>query len=225
MFVSVLLTACPSLAEDTLPPADPCSKSCVLNADCGVNGFCDNNVCKPVDNYCSNERWSMNDRGEGQNCNAYRCDEQSGACLRTAQSGSSCTWGYVFDGKQLCVPSVSCASNDQGCQDLQRKWQDARSEYEVSTPIKAEPALTCRACQDTFDCGPEEMCAKNVCVKERPYCSQDIFGGLFSVYRGQFQSCAGFQCDVSFGECLKICFSNFECQSGFTCENNRCQNK
>lgn len=224
---SLLLFAAPGFAEDSpTPPAtpvDPCLKTCALNADCGTNGFCQDGTCKPVDNYCHNERWSMNDRGEGQNCNAYRCETETGLCLRTAQSSSSCTLGYVFDGKGLCVPSVNCSSNDEGCQDLRRKWRDARAEYETSTPNVAADPLTCRSCQTSEQCGPEEMCAQNRCVKERPVCTQDIFGAFYSVFKNKFESCAGFQCDVALGECLKTCFSQFDCQSGFHCESGQCK--
>lgn len=225
---TLLLLATPSYSQDEAaptptPPSDSCLKSCTLNADCGIGGFCQENVCKPVDNYCSNERWSMNDRGDGQNCNAYRCDQQSGTCLRTAQSSSACTLGYVFDGKNLCVPSVNCSSGDEACQDLKRKWAAARDEYETSTPMKAEIPLSCRECHTIRDCQSGEMCSNNTCVKERPVCEQDIFGAYFSVFRGKMESCSGFQCDVALGECLKICFSQFDCQQGYSCENSRCK--
>ncbi len=126
-----------SFAQET------CPKSCVIHADCGLGGWCDNGSCAIRPNYCGNERWSVNALGETKNCDAYKCVEPAGLCLERAEKETDCTQGYVFDGTDRCVSSIQCDPTTEHCQDLLRRWQEARTQYEELTPEPKPEPVTC----------------------------------------------------------------------------------
>jgi hypothetical protein len=202
---------------------DSCQVSCTLNVDCGQGGTCQNGRCVRLANDCVNDRWSVNTRGEVWNCNAYRCDATTGSCLRAANSNDACTFGYVFDGKSSCVPSVSCNADDPTCKDLYLRWVAARKDYENQTPAPRPTPFSCIACDKDQDCANGQMCWQNRCEKKDAYCSRDEFGEEFVVdLAAKTHSCGNFACDPIGKACFTDCQSSLDCRQGKSCTQGLC---
>lgn len=204
-------------------PVDSCQKSCSIDADCGQGGFCNAGHCERKNTYCSNDRWSVNSRGETWNCNAYRCNETNGLCFRAATSNGNCTTGYVFDGKSSCIPSVSCAANDPSCQDLYARWLKARHDYENQTLAPQPSPFSCIPCTAHADCGADQMCWQNRCEKSDLYCA--VAGNGESVVvnkQGIVASCQNFACDPVTKSCFTQCQAAQDCRSGKSCVGGVC---
>jgi hypothetical protein len=217
-FAFLLLVSFQSFALDS------CAKACVIHAECGTGGICDRGSCKYKNFYCGNERWSANDRGETANCDAYKCSESSGVCLRRAERETDCTKGYVFDGTHRCVPSIQCDSTTTHCQDLIVRWKRARTSYEALT-LEPHPApLTCVACESDLTCASQEMCWGGRCVERRAYCIEDSSGEEFKVNTlGQASSCGQYACEKVRGECFSSCQKPSDCRKGSVCLRGQCR--
>ena len=197
---------------------DNCAKSCVINADCGVGGVCETGVCRSQSRYCSNERWATNGRGETSNCDAYRCRETTGTCLRAAANGDDCTNGYVFDGKNSCVSSVNCDSQDPSCRDLIERWQVARNQYEKMTPEPTPAPLSCVACDSDNQCGATQMCWQKRSVANDFFCFTDGDGRQYvSSKEGPKAECGNYSCDRVSNSCYTQCLKTQDCRSGVSC--------
>ncbi len=218
----ILLSPNLALAQSTpTPEKDSCTKQCVIHADCGVGGYCDAGTCRYKSKYCSNERWSTNERGETSNCDAYKCVDDLGTCPRSATKIDDCTLGFVFDGKTSCVPSVNCDINnseDAACKDLWDRWQVTRSNYEKTTPEANPPLLTCQACQGHDQCSNSQMCWQGRCVTNDYFCSIDAQGGhQVSSKNGVEAFCGNYTCEKVTHTCLTQCLKPQDCRDGKTC--------
>jgi hypothetical protein len=202
--------------------ADSCLKSCVLNADCGIGAQCLGNKCSYKPTFCFSDRWSVNERGEFSDCGAYFCEAKSGLCLRQATDTSACTSGYVFDGKNSCVPSINCEGTENNCQELLEKWKQSRSQWESIYPEPRLPLLTCVACEKHEQCTSNQMCWQGRCVSEGIYCGKTVDGEEMSMFKDlTIKSCGDYACDTVLGQCLTDCQSNRDCRQGYTCNKNR----
>jgi hypothetical protein len=208
------------------PPKDACLKNCTADSDCGPNASCNNNVCKRKSQFCSNERWSTNDRGESINCGPYSCNSKTGACRRFAQQTTDCSFGFVFDGKSNCIPSVECADGDLSCSEQFERWQKSRQNWEAQYPEPKIEQLSCQTCKENMDCnnseiGSEIMCWKNLCVREDLYCTTDGQHYFSNNKYGPIRTCGEYKCNQMSGECFNDCASNDDCNNGFKCNANR----
>jgi hypothetical protein len=186
------------------PERATCSKTCLLNADCGIGGSCEGGLCRSLASFCSDELWSTNDRGESKSCRGYTCDPSSGLCRQKAAGQLECTAGYIFDASnQSCVPSVVCQDpGSTACRELWAKWQMQRGEYEARHPRPTPNNFLCQACTAHSDCPSDQMCWKGQCKTDKSYCSDD---GL-SVIHGRsdvVRSCGNTVCDVILGDCVQ----------------------
>jgi hypothetical protein len=202
---------------------DPCAKSCVVAAECGTGGACHKGICEYQPRFCANERWSANSRGETSNCDAYTCSNETGMCLRKAQSSNDCLVGYVFDGTSLCVPSVQCNPAEPNCLNLMERWKKARTDYEAITPEPRLSPLTCISCQMNSDCASGQMCWQGRCEKSSAFCRLSDTGEHFSIMnRRTPASCGDYACDPVPGTCLTSCLKTSECRSGKQCVAGSC---
>lgn len=202
---------------------DACSKACVINSECGVGGLCNQGTCQYQKTFCFNERWASNERGETSNCDAYRCDQDRGLCLRSAKTTTDCLTGYVFDGKSSCLASIDCQSSDPHCQDLMDRWKKAREEYEASTPEPSLPPLSCQPCEASENCGTGKMCWQKRCVASSNYCEVDSEGTHHQVGFLRSLDCGVYVCDKVSGACLNSCLKTADCRSGRKCIEGLCQ--
>lgn len=204
---------------------DSCQKSCTIDADCGIGGSCNTGVCEHKTNYCLNDRWSVNERGEVWNCDAYRCDSAHGECFRQATANENCTSGYVFDGKNSCVPSVNCAENDPSCQDIYQRWLKARHDYEAQTPQPSPPVFSCISCETHSDCDSTQMCWQNRCTKAALYCADNSNNGEQAVFdkNGVVVNCGNYACDPIAKACFTACQAKQDCNTGNACVSGFCQ--
>jgi len=219
----LLMTFVMSLSASAAFTADTCQKSCSIDADCGQGGFCNSGSCQHQPTYCSNERWSVNERGEIWNCNAYRCNDNNGLCFRSSVSNDNCTSGYVFDGKSSCIPSVSCAAGDPSCQDLYARWVKARHDFEAQTPAPQPTLFSCLPCHQHSDCGTEQMCWQNHCEKSDLYCAIAGNGdSLLMSKQGIVANCNNFSCDPIAKACFNQCQASQDCRTGKSCVSGLC---
>jgi hypothetical protein len=210
------------LSPNLIWAQDSCSKSCVIDSECGTGGRCDQGRCHSQKYFCTNERWSSNERGESSNCDAYRCDSQTGLCLRQAKSPTDCLLGYVYDEQGACVPTIQCNPTDSGCQDLLSQWQKLRSDYEASTPEPALTPLSCVACENSESCGSGMMCWQKRCVPAASHCESNLAGDQFQVDLLSSVSCGNYTCEKVLGQCLKFCLKESDCRNGRKCVSNQC---
>lgn len=203
---------------------DLCAKTCVIDAECGIGGLCNQGTCGYQNTYCGNERWSVNARGETHNCEAYRCANETGLCLRRALGPLDCLTGYVFDGTKACVPSIQCNSTEPQCLDLYERWKQARLEYEATTPEPQPAPLSCISCQDNSGCSSAQMCWKGTCVEKKNYCQIAPHGEHFKVEpsQGMTTSCGLYACDKVSSDCLKACDKSADCRDGRNCRAGLC---
>ncbi len=197
---------------------DACAKACVIHAECGIGGLCDQGSCKYQAAYCGNERWSVNSRGETQNCDAYRCSPASGLCLRQAENANDCLNGYVYNGKDACVPSIQCNLADAHCQDLYERWKTSRAEYEATMPEPTPAPLSCIACDTETACASHQMCWKGLCTEKKAYCEVTTDGEhLQKSPDGQSSSCGSYICEKVSSQCLTTCQKKSDCRQGRNC--------
>ncbi|MEZ0390699.1 MAG: hypothetical protein ACAH59_00690 [Pseudobdellovibrionaceae bacterium] len=201
---------------------DQCSKTCVIDSECGVGGVCTQGSCQLQKNFCFNERWSANERGEGSNCDAYRCLPETGLCLRQAQSSMDCLTGYVFDGSSTCLPSVQCNSSEVHCQQILERWKKAREDYELTTPAPQLPVFSCLPCETSEVCGSSQMCWNKRCVPQSPFCQETAEGQHQQVDSGLPKDCGFFACEKSQGLCFRSCLKDSDCRSGRKCMASQC---
>lgn len=210
------------------PKVDTCAKSCTINADCGIGGKCTNKTCQYENQYCANDRWSMNARGEASDCKAYTCNTQNGLCRRQAQESEHCSPGYAYDGDKSCVLSIQCdPATDPGCQPLIDKWKKTREQWESTFPQPVSKIFSCVKCNSHNDCKSSEMCWQNRCVADSPYCDKNGATEEASFFRsGLIQACQNYTCEKVSGLCLNDCLQNSDCTNGMTCDpkDNRCKN-
>jgi len=203
---------------------DLCLKQCLVSAECGIGGVCDQGTCRHQAHYCGNERWSVNERGESSNCDAYRCSTETGLCLREAKSPVDCLNGYVFDGVKSCIPSINCNPQDPDCQDLYHRWVKARAEYETTTPQPTPTPLTCQACTGHAECGAQKMCWQSRCVVNDLFCQTDAttLEQISYSSQGPQAFCGNFACDASRGQCFDRCLKAQDCRAGKNCVTGIC---
>lgn len=218
-FILALLTLFPAFAwSQQIPVHDVCTRTCAIHADCGVGGLCDQGRCLYQRQFCFNERWSVNERGETSNCDGYACADSTGLCLREAQSSLDCLSGFVFDGQSNCVPSVQCNLADPVCQSLYERWKKARADYEEHTPEPHLPALTCQPCSDSITCGAGKMCWQDRCENQGSYCSIKSQDEAISIApSGEVTACGAYACEKVTGQCFRNCLKNSDCRNGKVC--------
>ncbi len=219
---AVIFTFLPSLLW-AASGADKCAKACVISAECGIGGLCNKGQCSYQKQFCFNERWSVNARGETTNCDGYSCSSTTGLCLREARDSTDCLSGYVFDGDTKCIPSVQCNFTEPACQDLFERWKKARSDYEATTPEPRLTPLTCVPCSDSSQCASGQMCWNNRCEAQGSYCAANGADEQFSVTPTQpSESCGNYSCERVQGKCFKSCLKNSDCRSGKLCLGGSC---
>jgi hypothetical protein len=205
-----------------LQAADNCIKTCVLNADCGIGAQCIAERCSYKPAFCFSDRWSVNERGEYSDCGGYYCEQKTGLCRRQATDSGHCTSGYIFDGKDSCMPSVNCETNDSECLNLMEKWKQARWQWENLYPEPHLPLLSCIACQKHEECGANQMCWQGRCVNEAVFCGKTADGEEALMFKDlTIKSCGDYACDAVVGQCRSDCLSNRDCRQGYTCNKNR----
>lgn len=202
---------------------DSCKKSCVLNSECGIGGVCQQSVCAYQATYCNDERWSVNARGETRDCSEYRCDTNTGLCLREAADPQDCLFGYVFDGFKNCLPSVQCNTSDPSCLALLERWKVARTEYESTMPEPTPAPLSCVACKIDNECVSSQMCWNGRCTDSKSYCLKEASGSFSQVNNTNKISCGNFSCESVAGLCLNSCNGDKDCINGSKCLNRLCQ--
>lgn len=221
--IMVVFLFMPSLLWASENTEDICTKTCVIDSECGVGGVCDQGKCHYKKSFCFNERWSVNDRGESWNCDAYRCDSDTGLCLRKAKDSTDCLTGYVFNEQNSCIRSIQCNSADTNCSELLEKWQSVRNEYEQSTPEPVVAPLSCVGCENSQTCGTGQMCWQNRCVPANPHCQVDSNGQHFQVDLLSSKACGNYACEKVQGACLRTCLKESDCRSGRKCKQGLCQ--
>lgn len=223
MITVILLSLLPVLFVFAEPaPKDPCQKTCLLNADCGIGGQCTGGTCSYKTQYCANDRWSVNERGEKLDCGAYLCEQKTGACLSEAQDSGACTTGYVHDGQLSCVKSINCNSADPVCAELEEKWKVTRKNWEVLNPEPNPSPFSCQSCDESAPCDSGKMCWNKRCVPNAHYCSLTPSGE--EVSRNQdtvLQVCGEYRCNLISGDCRASCTDDSHCQTGLVCSKDR----
>jgi len=208
---------------------DSCEKSCLINADCGIGANCVAEICQYQKVFCLNDRWSLNERGEYQDCDAYACDPTAGLCRRTATDYAHCTPGYVMNEHHQCVSSINCDPHDVQCQELIKKWKESRAIWESYFPTPRLPVYSCIACKNNSGCDGQHMCWNGRCVKAGTYCgtTTDSHG---ETWHGSFNSgglaknCGDYACAPVSGDCYGDCLRTSDCRQGLSCVDGRCVN-
>jgi hypothetical protein len=220
------------------PLVDSCVKACLINADCGIGGECIDKTCSHKKQFCANDRWAVNERGEMTDCGAYVCDSKVGLCRREASDSEHCSSGYAYDQNKSCTMSVQCdPKTDPGCQSLLDKWTKTRDQWEALFPAPVFTPFSCIACTQHTDCKANEMCWSNRCVPDNKYCGQSaevpapkppatprLVDASF-IRKGLLQTCQEYTCEKVSGECLNSCIQNSDCGMGTSCDlkDNRCK--
>jgi hypothetical protein len=217
--------------EGTLAPV--CEIACNGDEDCGYPGyFCASHKCTLRHVFCYDERWSMNDRGETDDCMEYRCDPIMGTCPRTADSTANCNtpWAW-WDVDYSCVPTVQgCDTATPECQAALLEWSNGRDAWVDTHPAGSLPPVTAgceKPCTTDSDCN-DEMCYYGTCRPIDLYCAMGEFGWeSIWPHRGEFDvsgnlvresspCMAGYGCDMVMGACRTDCLRTGDCQ-GLNC--------
>lgn len=213
---------------------DRCLKTCNVNNDCSWGSYCqspNNNaptsspaVCVYKSQYCSDDRWSVNDRGESTDCSPYNCNTTTGACARFATQQSDCSFGYAYNGISACTKNLKCSDESSpDCLAEIEQWKIERQKWE-STLLKPQPeALSCAVCKENIDCASSQMCWQGQCKTENLFCVSDATNTkeMSSNKFGPVRSCDEYRCNRVTGECYNDCASSKDCIDGYQCDHQR----